>query len=70
MSDIVYEVYEETDSILPEMDLENPCGVRIEITADFVRLFVDRRDWSWSRKTGLLNGCGTRLAHPQADGEE
>jgi hypothetical protein len=56
-----YEVYEEDDSILPALELPNPCGVRVEINDDSVILHVGQRDWSWNRKTGLLNGSGVEI---------
>lgn len=63
----MYEVYEEGDSILPGMELPNPVNIRIEIKDDSVALFVGRRDWSWNRKTGELNGSGFALEYPTAD---
>jgi hypothetical protein len=57
----VYEVYEEGDTILPTLEIPNPCSIRIEITNDHVVLFVGQRDWQWSRKTGIISGAGTEI---------
>jgi len=64
----MYEVYEEDDVILPSLTLLNPCGIRVELTDDAVRLFIGPRDWAWSRKTGILSGCGTEIDPPAIDG--
>lgn len=61
------QVYEERDSILPILELENPCGVRVELKPDTVSLFVGQRDWCWDRKTGLLKGAGTAIHPPIAE---
>ena len=66
----MYEVYEEDDSILPILNLPNPCGVRIEIKDDSILLYVGQRDWCWDRKTGLLTGAGTMIDPPVAGDPE
>jgi hypothetical protein len=56
---MAYEVYEQDDAILPLLELPNSIEVRIEITAEAVKLLVGPRDWHWSRTTGELLGSGT-----------
>jgi hypothetical protein len=64
-----YEVYEEDDSVLSKITLPEPCGVRVEITDESVKLHIGPRDWSWDRKTGVLIGCGTEINLPAEDEE-
>lgn len=66
----MYEVYEETDAILPQVlrDAES-CDIRIEFHDESVILHVGARDWSWDRKTGKLTGCGTLLGGEVPDAE-
>jgi hypothetical protein len=66
----LYEVYEDDDVILPSLTLPNPCGVRVELHEDCVRLFVGQRDWSWNRKTGILSGAGTEIDPAMGDANE
>ena len=60
--DRMYEVYETDDRILPHVlrDAET-AAIRVELHDDSVILHVAERDWFWNRKTGELDGAGTRL---------
>jgi hypothetical protein len=61
------EHYMVDDVILPGLALPEPCPVRIDISDDFIRLFVGQRDWQWERGSPEICACGTSLDHPVAD---
>jgi hypothetical protein len=58
-------IYETHDIILPDLELPNPCTIKIVETEHSIALFIGGRDWSWDRKTckligsGMAFGCGT-----------
>lgn len=55
-------VYETKDIILPQLELPNPCPIKIKITDKDVRLFIGPRDWQWDKETGEWLGQGTDLS--------
>jgi hypothetical protein len=54
--------YSHQDQILPLLqmqgELPDSCPVTVELTEEFVYLFVGQRDWQWDRETGRLVGAG------------
>lgn len=54
-------IYKTRDIILPDMRLQNPCPIEIEITGDKIKLRIDNRDWSWDAPTGDFIGQGSTL---------
>ena len=63
------EQYKINDLIVGAVKLPNPCPVRVEITREFVFLYVGQRDWQWDRKTGRLFGSGVGLCGSTVKGE-
>ena len=53
--------YELKDSILPILDLPDPCPIKIEIKNDSVYLHIGPRDWQWDFEDEKFVGCGTCL---------
>lgn len=51
--------YKTLDSILPIMDLPDPCPIRIKITEKDVCLYIGDRDWQWDKATGEWIGEGS-----------
>ena len=62
--------YKTDDVILPELDLPNPCPIRIVVEDKHVFLYIGPRDWQWERDTGEMVGSGTRLATSEPEPEE
>jgi hypothetical protein len=58
------EHYAVEDGILPVLAMSSPVSIRIDITDEFVNLYVGSRDWSWSRGCPDINGCGIALDNP------
>ena len=56
------ETYKLEDTILPNLNLPDPCPIEIRITDDSVLLFVGRRDFQWDKETGEWIGSGTDLS--------
>jgi len=56
------EHYAVDDSFLPAIELLNPCEIRIDITDDYVHLFVGQRDFSWKRGCPDIDGAGTFIS--------
>ena len=61
------EHYAVDDSILPGLELETPCEIRIDITEKSISLTVGRRDWQWKRGCPDISGCGTMLKRAIAE---
>jgi hypothetical protein len=61
------EVFEESDLILPDLVLPDPCNVRVAIYAGHITLCVGPRDWSWDRETGELLGAGMDVTKNASD---
>jgi len=53
--------YLQEDTLLPVLNLPNPCKVRIKVTEKDVYLYVGPRDWQWDKKTGQFIGSGCRV---------
>ena len=47
------------DSILPIVQLPNPCPIKVIIDGQYIRLYIGDRDWQWD-KDGELIGEGTK----------
>ena len=62
--------YIQKDIILPDLQLPNPCTVRIKIDEKNVCLYVGPRDWQWDRESGKFIGCGTCLCAAAQEKEE
>jgi len=54
------------DLVMPILKFPDPCPVRIEITDEFVYLFVGQRDWQWRVSDGSLVGSGCGLCESDA----
>lgn len=67
MASLVGEHYATDDLILSELNLPHPCPIRIEITAEKVRLTIGQRDFDWNRGCPDLSGSGTMLSEPVPD---
>jgi hypothetical protein len=50
--------YIQKDILLPDLQLPNPCTVRIKIDEKNVCLYVGPRDWQWDRESGKFIGAG------------
>ena len=55
-------VFKLEDIVLPQMDLPDPCPIRIEITDDSVLLFIGRRDFQWDKETQEWLASGMDLS--------
>jgi len=53
-------VFTASDLVLPILKIPDPCPVRVEITDEYVYLFVGSRDWQWRLSDGecIGTGCG------------
>lgn len=63
------EHYSTEDTILPELDLPNPCKVSLSITADYISVVVGQRDFGWKRGNPHSTDSGTFLGAEVPDGE-
>lgn len=54
--------YETKDAVLPQLEIPNPCPIRIVIDDESVLLFIGPRDFQWDKETGEWLGQGTTLA--------
>lgn len=62
--------YSQKDIVLPDLDLPNPCTVRVKITDKYVFLFVGPRDWQWDKRTGRFVGAGCCIGAAALDNAE
>ncbi len=62
--------FEAEDLILPDLDLPDPCPVRVEIRDDCLFLYIGARDWQWDFEDEHLVGCGTavKMGYERDDG--
>jgi len=51
--------YKIEDIILPDLNLPDPCPIKIEIRDSSVFLYIGPRDWQWDFEDESFVGCGT-----------
>ena len=49
------------DSIIPMLDLPDPCPVRVTITDKHLHVFIGPRDFQFDLETGRHIGSGTGM---------
>ena len=54
--------YQLVDNILPDLELPDPCPIRITITETDVCLYIGPRDFQWNKETEEWIGSGTDLS--------
>jgi hypothetical protein len=64
------EHYLTEDVILPQLTLDSPCEIRIDITEDRVSLTIGQRDIGWKRGCPDSTDAGTMLREPIVDEEQ
>jgi|HubBroStandDraft_2_1064218.scaffolds.fasta_scaffold264590_2 hypothetical protein len=55
------EHYLTEDSILPQLHLDDPCEIRVDITENRVDLHIGPRDFGWTRGCPDLADAGTMM---------